>query len=75
MYFDGTTNKKDYGIGAIIVSLNNNHTSFPIKLNIDVTNNIIEYKACIKELEVALGIGIKEIKVHGDYYDYFTNIL
>ena len=66
MYFDGATNQNGSGIGVLLISLKGAHIPFSSKLNFPATNNATEYKACIMDLQVALGLGVKELEVYGD---------
>ena len=47
MYFDGASNSKGAGAGAVVISKDGMHFLACSKLNFDVTNNVSEYKACI----------------------------
>ncbi|XP_034710493.1 uncharacterized protein Mb2253c-like [Vitis riparia] len=70
MYFDGAANQSGYGIGVLLVSPHNDHISRSVRLTFfdrhPITNNIVEYEACILGLETALELGIRQIKVFGD---------
>ena len=66
MYFDGASNKKGFGVGVVIVTLEGEHIPMAFKLAFSVTNNTAEYEACIAGLEAALHLGIKHLKVYGD---------
>ena len=54
MYFDGASNTLRHGIGAILISPNEDHCPFTAKLNFDYTNNVAEYKACVMGLQAAI---------------------
>ena len=66
MYFDGTTNQSGYGIGILLVSPQGDHILRSIHLTLfdrySITNNIVEYEACILGLEIALELGIRQIE-------------
>ena len=66
MYFDGATNQNGSGIGVLLISPKGTHIPFFGRLNFPTTNNATEYKACIISLQVALGLGVKELEVYGD---------
>ena len=66
MYFDGATNQNGSGIGALLTSPKGTHIPFSGRLNFPATNNATEYEACIMGLQVALGLGVKELEVYGD---------
>lgn len=66
LYFDRAINIKRFRVGILLVPFNEIYTLLAIKLNFKTINNIVEYKAYIIGLEVALELGIKEIKIYGD---------
>ena len=66
MYFDGATNQNGSGIEVLLISLKGTHIPFSGRLNFPTTNNATEYEACIMGLQVALGLGVKELEVCGD---------
>ena len=70
MFFDGAANKKEAGIGAVLISESGSHFPVAAKLKFEedsiITNNIVEYEACIMGLLLALQYKIKELIVCGD---------
>ena len=66
MYFDGASNSKGAGAGAVVISKNGMHFPAYRKLNFDATNNVSEYKACILGLRLALDMDIRRLAVFGD---------
>ena len=66
MYFDGATNQNGSGIEVLLISLKGTHIPFSSRHNFPTTNNATEYEACIMGLQVALGLGVKELEVCGD---------
>lgn len=66
LYFDGASNKKGCGVGALLVSPLEAHTPISVKLDFDVTNNAAEYEACIVGMEAAVALGIQKLRVYGD---------
>jgi len=42
------------------------HAPISVMLDFDVTNNVTEYEACIIELQSAIKIGLKNVKLYGD---------
>ncbi|XP_021758380.1 uncharacterized protein LOC110723337 [Chenopodium quinoa] len=66
LYFDGASNQKGCGIGVLLVSPNEEHIPISMKLDFDVTNNVVEYEACILELETVVALGIKKLRIYGD---------
>ena len=50
----------------ILVMLEEETIPMAKKLDFKVTNNMVEYKACIYAVEVALEAGAKDLLVYGD---------
>ena len=46
VWFDGASNALGHGIGAVLVSPNNQYIPFMTRLCFDYINNIAEYEAC-----------------------------
>ena len=66
MYFDGAVNMHGSGIGAVVVSPTGKQYPVAIKLDFECTNNIAEYEACARGLQVAIDLGVKQLEVFGD---------
>ena len=66
MYFDGASNALGRGVGAVLISPEENHCPFTTKLSFDCTNNVAEYEACVLGLQAAIEKKIKSLKVYGD---------
>ncbi|XP_070056897.1 uncharacterized protein [Nicotiana tomentosiformis] len=66
MFFDGATNFKGVGIEAVLVSKTDQHYLIFAKLRFSCTNNMVEYKACILGLRLAIDMNVQELLVIGD---------
>ena len=70
MYFDGAANQSGFGIGILLISPQGDHIPISVRLVFSdhhrLTNNIVEYEACITSLETALDLGIRQLEIHGD---------
>ena len=66
MYFDGATNQNNSGIGVLLIFLKGTHIPFSSRLDFPATNNATKYEVCIMGLQVALGIGVKDLEVYSD---------
>ena len=70
LYFDGAANQLGFGIGILLISPYGDHIPKSLQLVFFVhhwlTNNIVEYEACIMGLETALDLGIKLLEIHWD---------
>ena len=63
LYFDGAANQLGFGIGILLISPQGDHIPISIRLTFSdhhrLTNNIVEYEACIIGLETTLDLGIR----------------
>ena len=70
MYFDGAANQSRFGIGILLISPQGDHIPRSNRLTFSddhrLTNNIVEYEACIISLETALDLGVRQLEIHGD---------
>ncbi|XP_070008433.1 uncharacterized protein [Nicotiana sylvestris] len=66
LFFDRAANMKGVGIGAVLISEIGQHYPVTAQLRFYCTNNIVEYKACILGLRLAIDMGVQEILVLGD---------
>ena len=61
MYFDRASNKKGFGVDILLVSPEGAHIPISVKPNFEITNNMIEYEACIIELQATIEIGAEKL--------------
>nr|XP_023912064.1 uncharacterized protein LOC112023673 [Quercus suber] len=66
LYFDGAANSTINRVGVVLVSPKGYKVPVSVKLNFDCTNVVIEYKACIVSLQVALEFGAYDLSVFKD---------
>jgi len=66
MRFDGPATAVSNGIGVVLSYEDGNIVSFSFKLEFPCSNNIAEYEAYLTGLTIALGMGIKHMRVIGD---------
>ena len=70
LYFDGAANQSRFGIGIILISPQGDHIPKSVRLTFfdyhRLTNNIVEYEACITGLKTALDLGVRQLEIHGD---------
>ena len=70
LYFNVASNQPGFGIGILFISPQGDHIPISVQLTFSdhhrLTNNIIEYKACITSLETTLDLGVKQLKILGD---------
>ncbi|XP_070026705.1 uncharacterized protein [Nicotiana sylvestris] len=66
LFFDGAANMKGVGIGAVLISETGHHYPVTAQLRFYCTNNMVEYKACILGLRLAVDMDVQEVLVLGD---------
>ena len=66
VWFDGASNALGHGIGAALVSSDNQCIPFTTILGFDCTNNMAEYEACALGVQAIIDFNIKLLKVYGD---------
>ena len=66
VWFDGTSNSLGHGVGAILVSPNEQYIPFMARFGFDCTINITEYEACALGIQAAIDLKFKLLKVYGD---------
>ena len=66
VWFDGASNILGHGVGAALVSLDNQCIPFTAKLGFDCTNNMVEYEACALGVQAAIDFNVKLLKKYGD---------
>ncbi|XP_050875280.1 uncharacterized protein LOC127078909 [Lathyrus oleraceus] len=64
--FDDAYSARGYGIRAIVTSPTSFHLPFTARLCFDCTNNMVEYEACIYDIEATIDLRIKILEVYGD---------
>jgi len=66
VWFDGASNVLGHGVGAVLVSSDNQYIPFTARMGFDCTNNMAEYEACTLGVQVAIDFNVKLLKVYGD---------
>jgi ribonuclease HI len=66
MYFDGSACENGCGIGILLVSPRGVTYSFPIRLPTPCTNNLAEYEAVRRGMELLLKAIVEAVEVFGD---------
>jgi ribonuclease HI len=66
MYFDGLVCGDGCGIGILLVSPRGATYSFSIRLPTACTNNLAEYEAVRKGMELLLKAGAEAVEIFGD---------
>jgi len=64
MYFGGTSKKRGFRVGILLVSPKGAHTLISIEVDFDVINSVTEYKACIIGLQAIIEIRVKNTRVY-----------
>jgi ribonuclease HI len=66
MYFDGSVCGDGSGVGILLVAPRRATYSFSIRLPTPCTNNLAEYEAVHKGMELLLEAGAEAVEVFGD---------
>ncbi|RVW84666.1 hypothetical protein CK203_044601 [Vitis vinifera] len=70
LYFDAATNQSRFSIEILLISPLGDHILRSVRLAFfdhhRLTNNVVEYEACIISLETGLDLGIRQLEIHGD---------
>ncbi|XP_006591657.1 uncharacterized protein [Glycine max] len=66
VWFDGASNALGHGVGAILVSPEEQYIPFMARLGFNCTNNIAEYEASALGIQAAIDFMVKLLKVYGD---------
>ena len=66
MYFDRAVNNKGTGIRMILITPGGEVIPMIKRLEYEVTNNQVEYEACVFGLEALRSMGAEEVTVYGD---------
>jgi hypothetical protein len=66
LYFDGSACEDRCGIGVLLVSPQGVTYSFSVRLLAPCNNNLAEYKAVRRGIELLLEAGVKAVEVFGD---------
>ena len=70
LYFYGVANQLGFGIGILLISPQGDHIPILVRLAFfdhhRLTNNVVEYEACITSLETELNLGVIQLEIHGD---------
>ena len=73
--FDGASNALGHGVGAVLVSPDDQCIPFTTRLGFDCTNNMAEYEACALGVQAAIDFDVKLLKVYGDSALYFRRLI
>ena len=70
LYFNGVANQLGFGIDILLISPQGDCIPRSVRLTFSyhhrLTNNIVEYEACITGLETALDLGVRQLEIYGD---------
>jgi ribonuclease HI len=66
MFFDGSACDDGCGIGILLVSPRGATCSFSIRLSTPCTNNVAEYEAICKGMELLIEAGAEAVELFGD---------
>ena len=61
MYFDGSLNLDDAGVGVYFISPLGDKLRYVLRLHFRVSNNIAEYEVALHGLRIAVELGVKRL--------------
>ena len=64
--FDEASNALGHGVGAVLVSPDDQCIPFTARLGFNCTNNMAEYEACALGIQATIDFDVKLLKVYGD---------
>lgn len=66
MHIDGASDRENRGVGIILKRSNGVTIKYSLKLEFKTTNNITEYEALVKRLELAKGMKPEKLRVYNN---------
>jgi len=66
VWFNGASNSLGHGVGAVLVTLDEQYIPSMARLGFECTNNMAEYEACTLGIQAAIDFKVKLLKVYGD---------
>ncbi|XP_015571011.1 uncharacterized protein LOC107260807 [Ricinus communis] len=66
MYFNRAVNIRGAGLGVVLITLEGEMLSMAKRLDIKVTNNMVEYEVCLFGLEVVVVARARHLMIYGD---------
>jgi ribonuclease HI len=66
LFFDRSVCSRGYGIGYVIISPGGVVQERSVRLEVEHTNNLAEYRALVAGLEALVSMGVKDVEVCGD---------
>ena len=66
VWFDGASNALGHGVGAVLLTPDDQCIPFTARLGFDYMNNMAEYEACALGIQAAIDFKVKLLKVYRD---------
>ena len=66
LFFDGSACDDGQGIGVVLISLNGTIFQFSNRLEVERTNNQVDYEALLFDLEFLESMGVEHVEAYGD---------
>jgi len=67
MFFNGTTRPDGVGVRVVLISPKKHILPYSFVLVNLCSKNVVEYQVLILVLQMAIGMGIKDLDVYGDF--------
>jgi ribonuclease HI len=66
MYFDGSLNIDGAGAGFLFISPTKEQLCYVLMIYFPVSNNVVEYEACLHGMRIAVELGVKRLHIYGN---------
>jgi ribonuclease HI len=66
MFFDESLMKTGAGVGLLFISPLGKHLRYVLRLHFPASNNVVEYKALVNGLRIAIELGVWRLDARGD---------
>jgi ribonuclease HI len=66
MYFDGSLMKTGAGASLLFISPLGKHVRYVLRLHFPASNNVVEYKALVNGLRIAVELEVRRLNARGD---------
>jgi len=75
VWFNGAFNALGHGVGAVLVTPDNQCIPFTARLVFNCTNNMAEYEACALGIQAAINLNVKLLKKLIPYQAYIKKLM
>ena len=66
MYFNGALNINGASVGILFITPTKDKLRYVLRIHFSVSNNTVEYEACLHGLRIAVELDVKRLMVYED---------